>query len=231
MAYVFTPVAISPARTNLKRRLGDVQEIISARDSICTPGRGRPAQRMGAAVIRGGIILLSAAFEAYTEELFCLAVDQLYATVSAADREQLKKSVTDQLQNATSFKVNRAFFSCGIAWLMHSQIICWPKMTNEKARITLDELISTRNHIAHGEDHPRHWAFMSASEWHAIPGPSRQTKIQNGELRQQNTLFMRRVNLQRSHLVSWREYIDKLSERLDKVVWQFVRAQTGQDPW
>jgi len=44
--------------SDFKAKLLDFDEIISARDSICPSGAGKPAQRKGAAVIRGGVVHL-----------------------------------------------------------------------------------------------------------------------------------------------------------------------------
>ena len=60
----------SEANIKLKTRLLEIDEVISARDSICPAGAGKPAQKKGAAVIRAGTTLLAAVFEAFVEELY-----------------------------------------------------------------------------------------------------------------------------------------------------------------
>jgi len=55
-----------------------------------------------------------------------------------------------RLNNGTAFKVNRLFFNIGIPWIMNSQQVCWQKLANQRVRDTLDEIVRTRNRIAHG---------------------------------------------------------------------------------
>ena len=142
----------SIARQELTRRLKDFDEIIQARDAICPTGAGRPANRQGQAVVRGGVVLLSASFEAYVEELFDDAVDLIYASATGGDRNSLKNDTSGSLHNASVFKVNRLFFNIGIPWIMSHQRVRWQKFTNSRVREELGNLITSRNDIAHGTD-------------------------------------------------------------------------------
>lgn len=142
----------SEARDELDRRLKDFDEVIEARNSICPAGAGRPANRRGQAVVRSSVVLLSASFEAYVEEVFDAAVGLIYTRATAADRQQLKEDTSGRLNNASVFKVNRLFFNIGIPWIMSYAQVCWQKFPNDRVREELGELIKARNNIAHGED-------------------------------------------------------------------------------
>ena len=77
----------SQSRQELTNRLTDFDELIHARNTICPIGAGRPAKRKGAAVIRSSVVLLSASFEAYVEEVYEATVDLIFARASQADRD------------------------------------------------------------------------------------------------------------------------------------------------
>ena len=141
----------SEALIHLQTRLTDVDEVLLARDAICAPGVGRPAQRRGAAVLRSAAVLLSAAFEGYMETLYNAAVDLLFAAYPVADRNALKNSTSERNHNANVFKVNALYFNIGIPWVMHHPNIHWRKFPNDRVRETLNELSTARNQIAHGQ--------------------------------------------------------------------------------
>lgn len=140
----------SQARIELDRRLDDFDEIIDARDAICPTGAGRPAQRRGTAVVRAGVVMISAAFEAYIEDVYDCAVDYIYQSATDSDRRSLKSDTSEKLNNASVFKINRLFFNIGIPWIMKHQYIRWQKFSNSKVQETLGKMISARNSIAHG---------------------------------------------------------------------------------
>jgi hypothetical protein len=139
--------------TDLKTRLRDVDEILMARDAICPAGAGRPARRIGAAVMAGGAVLLSALFEGFVEELFELSVDKLFANQPAADRANLKEHTSRKNNNANVHQVNNLFFYLGIPWAMSHQSLHWQKFTNASVRERLGKLSKARNEIAHGKRH------------------------------------------------------------------------------
>ena len=140
----------SQARRELTLRLKDYEEIMTARDSICSTNAGRPAQKQGAAVLRSAVVMLAAAFEAYVEDVFDAAVDLIYDAATAADRKELKGDTSGKLNNASVFKVNRLFFNLGIPWIMQHDKVRWQKFPNTKVQDTLTKLIAARNSIAHG---------------------------------------------------------------------------------
>lgn len=134
---------------DFKKKLNDFDEIISARDAICPSGAGRPAKRKGAAVVRGAVVLLAAAFEAYVEDVFDEIVDKIYSAQSDADRKALKKETSGRLNNASVWKINLLYASVGHPWIMRDISFRWQKFTNKSVQKTLDEIIEARNKIAH----------------------------------------------------------------------------------
>ena len=142
----------SIARTELNRRLKDFDELMHARDQVCPNGAGRPAQRQGQAIVHGSVVLLSAAFEAFVEELYEEAVDVVYAHADPSDILQLKKNTSHRMNNADTFKVNHLFFNIGIAWIMKMRRIRWQKFSNSKVQKTLNKMIEARNAVAHGKN-------------------------------------------------------------------------------
>lgn len=139
--------------TDLQSRLKDIDEILSARDAICPAGAGRPAQRKGAAVIAGGTVLLSALFEGFVEELFELAVDNLYAQTAVVTRNSLKEHTSRKNNNANVHQVNTLFFYLGIPWVMSHPKVHWRKFANTKVQARLGKLSKARNELAHGKNH------------------------------------------------------------------------------
>lgn len=142
----------SAANVKLKARLLEIDEVISARDSICPANAGKPALKKGAAVIRAGTTLLSAVFEAFVEELYENTLDLLHPAMTAEVRE-LKKHTSEKNHNANNHQVNNLFFYAGIPWIMQSKKIRWKKFDNQSVRDTLGKLSSARNKIAHGSVH------------------------------------------------------------------------------
>lgn len=142
----------SAANIKLKKRLLEIDEVISARDAICPAGAGKPALKKGAAVINAGTTLLAAVFEAFVEELYESSLDLLHPNLPA-EVKALKKHTSEKNNNANNHQVNNLFFFVGIPWIMQSSKICWKKFTNKKVQETLGNLSAARNKIAHGVVH------------------------------------------------------------------------------
>lgn len=142
----------SDANAKLKKRLLEIDEVISARDAICPTGAGKPALQKGVAVIKAGTTLLAAVFEAFVEELYEKSLDLLHPTLTAEVKE-LKKHTSEKNHNANNHQVNNLFFYVGIPWIMQSTKVCWQKFPNKKVRETLGSLSIARNKIAHGGSH------------------------------------------------------------------------------
>lgn len=156
----------SQPRIELDRRLADFEELMRARDAVCPSNPGRPAERQGAAIIRSSVVMLSAAFEAYVEELFDEAADLIFASAAKSDLNELKKDTSEKLNNASTFKVNRLFFNLGIPWIMQHPRVRWQKFSNQSVQEELNRIIKARNSIAHGGNKSVHKA--TALKWKGV---------------------------------------------------------------
>lgn len=186
------PLEIMPSDANnkLKKRLIEIDEVISARDAICPAGAGKPALRKGGAVLNAGTTLLAAVFEGFVEELYEKSLDLLHPTLTAEVKE-LKKHTSEKNNNANNHQVNNLFFYVGIPWIMMSSKIRWKKFSNKTVRETLANLSTARNKIAHGGSH----------------------------------------SVTKKQLVFWRQFIERLAEKLDIVVADHIEKETGVRPW
>jgi hypothetical protein len=138
----------SNARLELSTRLKDVDELVAAHAALTGGGRGRPAQRQGAAITRAGVVLLSAATEAYVEDLFEEAAQLIFNGMPADDLDRLFKNTSKRLNNADVHKTELLYFNLGMPWALRD--LSWRKFTNDTLRRELNKLIETRGGIAHG---------------------------------------------------------------------------------
>lgn len=176
---------------DLRARLKEIDEVLSARDAICPTGAGRPAQRKGAAVIAGGTVLLSALFEGFIEELYELAIDKLYSSYPQADRNNLKNHTSEKNNNANVHQVNTLFFYLGIPWVMGHKKVHWKKFANAKVQEKLGKLSKARNELAHGKSH-------------AVTKPT---------------------------LKAWRDFVERLAEKLDEIAADYIEKKIDARPW
>jgi hypothetical protein len=137
----------SAARIDLQARLDDVHELIKAHGAVTGRRRGRPADGRGAAITRAGVVLLSAAFETFVEELFNEAAELIF-TPSKDDLAQLILNTSKRLNNPSVFKVEMLYFNLGMPWALRN--VGWKKFSNETMRKELEKLVHTRGSIAHG---------------------------------------------------------------------------------
>jgi hypothetical protein len=143
----------SNSRSELDRRLADVDELILAHASL-TGGRvGRPRSRQGAAITRAGIVLLAAAMEAYVEDLFEEAASLLWPGASPAELKALLQDTVGRFNNADVRKTELLYFNLGMPWTLSG--IHWQKFSNATFKSALNQLVETRNQIAHGRAQPR----------------------------------------------------------------------------
>ncbi len=96
-------------------------------------------------------MLLAAAFEAYVEDVYDLAVDRIFVAATPEQRKALKKQTSGRLNNADVDKVNFLFFHVGIPWIMGHRKMHWQKFGNDAVQKTLKRLVETRNSNAHGK--------------------------------------------------------------------------------
>lgn len=142
----------SQALDELRDALKDVDEIVAAHRALTGGTPGRPQKKQGAAITRGGVVLLAATVEAFVEDLFDEAVDKIFAGRPDAQRNDLKSKTSGNFANATTYKIDSLFFAVGVPWI--TERIRWQKFSNASFTTSLNGLIKSRNAIAHG-DRPR----------------------------------------------------------------------------
>ncbi len=138
----------SQALQELETRLRDVDELIVAHAALTGGQPGRPAQRQGAAITRAGVVLLSAATEAFVEDLFEEAARLVFNGMPAADIDKLFRNTSRRLNNADVHKTEMLYFNLGLPWAVRG--LSWKKFPNDTLRAELNKLIGARNGIAHG---------------------------------------------------------------------------------
>ena len=120
----------SKAYDLLKKNLLDVDEIIKAHQALTGGGKGKPTGGEGAALTRAGVVLLSAAMEAFVEELFKETVPKLYPKMSVNEQKILFKQTAERLNNADALKTNLLYFNLGCAWVLSD--VRWQKFSNKE---------------------------------------------------------------------------------------------------
>jgi hypothetical protein len=143
--------------------LDAVDELIQAHASITGGTVGAPKARQGAAISRAGVVLLTAAPEAFVEDLCEESIDLLFATASAADRNNLKTWTVKQMANPSAAKIDQLFFPLGIPWITAG--ISWQKFAPPKAREWLTAMIKKRNAIAHGDRPNQAVTIQTVRKW------------------------------------------------------------------
>ena len=137
----------SKARAELSRRLADVDELVEAHGALTGTARGR--RRKGPAITRAGVVLLTAAMEAFVEELFEEACDKVFAVLADEERKALYKETSRRLNTANVQNTNLLFFNLGVPWILSG--VRWQNCSNAYFCERLDRLIETRGRIAHGK--------------------------------------------------------------------------------
>lgn len=132
----------------LKERLKDVEEVIQAHEALTGGGRGQPRAGQGRALTRAGIVLLSAAVEAFVEDLFEEAANKLYVAMTDDDKKFLIQHTAKQFNNPNCFKIEVLYLNLGLIRCLEG--ISWQKFANSKLRKEFNNLVDTRGSIAHG---------------------------------------------------------------------------------
>jgi len=142
----------SSSRSNLRKRLKDVDEIVFAHLIITGGQRGRPPLGRGAALTRAGIVLLTSIMEAFVEDIFEESAKLLLHGRTSRQTKELFEATSKRLNVADYYKTNLLFFNLGIPWTLEQ--VRWQKFSNKSFRKTLNKLVDYRNKIAHGSQPP-----------------------------------------------------------------------------
>ena len=129
----------SKALEGLTDRLRDVDQLMAAHRAAGGDKRGRRFELEG--VNRAAVLMLSAHFEGYLEDVMQEAVAAVNAQLGA-------NRVTAGFSNPQPKKIDELFEFLGMSKVSHS--ISWQRASNDSVRKNLNKLVETRNRIAHG---------------------------------------------------------------------------------
>lgn len=142
----------SNARTRLDTNLNNIVELRSAHVALTGGGRGAPAiangQRQGAAITKAGVVMLSAAFEAFVEDLFDEALPYVFPTLSAAQLQALMSQSSGKMNNADCAKIEWLYTFINLQDCLNG--INWQKYSNATLKKNINQMVHIRNCIAHG---------------------------------------------------------------------------------
>ena len=140
----------SIAVQNLQKRLKDVAELISAHEALTGGNRGRPAEKQGAAITKAGIIMLTAVFEAFIEDVFERAAKDIFVAEldSAQKRKDFFRDTSQRLNSANVKNINFLYAQIGYPFILND--LSWKGFNNANLRTSLDAMVQARNKIAHG---------------------------------------------------------------------------------
>lgn len=136
----------SRARKELQRQLEDIGELTLAHEKLTGKKRGR--RWKGGAIVRAGVVLLSAATEAFVGDLFNEAVELIFNQLSNDQRKEFYRHTNKRFRAARPFDINMLYFNLGLPFVLND--IRWQKCSNKVLCQKLEKLVETRNKIAHG---------------------------------------------------------------------------------
>lgn len=129
----------SHALSALTERLTDVDQLMAAHATVGGSDRGRRFNVEG--LNRAAILMLSAHFEGYLEDVMAEAL--------AALNQQLDpKPLTSGFHNPWPDRIDELFAFLGMS--KPSRSISWQRAGNTAVRENLNKLVRTRNRLAHG---------------------------------------------------------------------------------
>jgi len=138
----------SEAIKNLNVRLSDVDELITAHEALTGGGRGRPAARQGAAVTKAAIVLLTAIFEAFVEDIFERATVDIFPNLANAERRDFLRATSGRLNSVSVKNVNFLYAQVGYPFILDD--LSWRGFSNANLKTSIDAMVAARNKIAHG---------------------------------------------------------------------------------
>ena len=140
----------SAAIIKLSLWLKDVEELLDAHQSLTGGNRGRPAQKQGAAVTKSGVVMLTAVFEAFVEDVFERAAKDVFADELDTTRKlkDFIRETSGRLNNASVKNIDFLYAQIGYPFILRE--LSWKGFNNTNLRESIDAMVSVRNKIAHG---------------------------------------------------------------------------------
>jgi hypothetical protein len=138
-------------------RLDSVDELIAVREQQHGGKPGAPkkvnGERVGAALNKSCILMLSALLQGYVEDVFVYASWRLFQkTLKEEDARRRYRSTFYRWGNPSSENIGRLFFRLGIENVFDG--LTWARTQPKTIRDKLNEINELRNKIAHGHALP-----------------------------------------------------------------------------
>ena len=146
----------SAASINFAGRLEVVDRIVEA--------YGLLGRRQRPALVKAGIVFLSAATEAFIEELYQEAAFRIFAGMSEKEFKALFALTSERLHNASVMKTELLYINLGMRGALRG--LSWQGFANEKLRREWDAFFTMRNRVVHGANvsvpfsHLRRWRVI-----------------------------------------------------------------------
>ena len=129
----------SQALDSLNDRLTDVDQLMAAHTAIAGSKPGRKYEVLG--INRAAILMLSAHFEGYLEDLMAESLAAINASLQPP-------ALTGRFHNPWPDRIDDLFEFLDMK--KPSKSISWQKASNNSVRENLEKLVRMRNQLAHG---------------------------------------------------------------------------------
>jgi hypothetical protein len=140
----------SQSHDALAARLKDVDDLLNGHTAVTAAHQANPGRRYDTMGLnRGAILLLSAHLEGYVEDLMEESLRHLNRTLDG-------KALRRGFMNPTADRIDEFFALLGLKKPTKDGRIRWQNCDNARVRRSLNELIETRNKIAHGTQETVH---------------------------------------------------------------------------
>ncbi len=137
--------------------LGPVDELIRVRRQQHGGGRGAPpivgGARVGAALNKSCVLMLSALFQGYVEDVFLFASKRLFSNLKTDDNVKKYRNTFFRWGNPSGENVTNLFRRLGVIDVFDG--LSWQGTNTSTVKKKLDEINESRNKIAHGQEPPQ----------------------------------------------------------------------------
>jgi hypothetical protein len=137
-----------------RHSLADVTVLLDLHDAETSRPRRRSIRNAAA-------VMLVAHWEAFIENVFEYTIESRYASETTQVQAAIIKYTTHRFHNASSHHINMLFLNVGIANILDR--VKWQGMTPSRAKKRIDEIVESRNFLAHGQRHTRQPSYPTAA--------------------------------------------------------------------
>jgi RiboL-PSP-HEPN len=137
--------------------LSPVDELIQVRQAQHGGFRGAPpvvgGARVGAAINKSCILMLSALLQGYVEDVFLYFSERLFANLRTDENLKRYRTTIFRWGNPSSQNITSLFMRLGIVDVFDG--LTWQRTRPETIKAKLDQINKLRNKIAHGQSLPQ----------------------------------------------------------------------------